>query len=155
MFAGGTRERECLYTGVDFTGWEIPGGNKAHWQSRNWTFRYTGKSKAADKSIVTTESFTDFGFLFDVRASKQPASCKILLRDSPAAAVTIDSTLKSGGWNRFEGELRGDKLSLKLNGKQLFTDKVLEGIAGKGPIRISPGAPIDFANVYVRELKTP
>ena len=146
------RGYRCLYTGVDLSGWKSAGNG---WQSRNWTFRYTGKSKGDDRSIVTTESFSDFGFIFDVQAPKKPAACKVLLRDAPAAAVTIDSTLKSRGWNRFEGELRGNKLSLKLNGRQLYTDKALDGVAARGPIRIIPGGPIGFANVYVRELKTP
>ncbi|MFP6739919.1 MAG: DUF1080 domain-containing protein [Planctomycetota bacterium] len=144
------RGYRCLYTGVDLSGWKSAGKG---WQSRNWTFRYNGKSKVDDRSLVTTESFSDFGFIFDVQAPKKPTACKVLLRDSAAAAITIDSTLKSKGWNRFEGELRGNKLSLKLNGRQLFTDKILEGIAEKGPIRILPTGPIGFANVYVRELK--
>ena len=144
------RGYRCLYTGVDLSGWKSAGKG---WQSRNWTFRYNGKSKVEDKSLVTTESFSDFGFIFDVQAPKKPTSCKVLLRDSAAAVITIDSTLKSKGWNRFEGELRGNKLSLKLNGKQLFSDKLIEGLAEKGPIRILPTGPIGFANIYVRELK--
>ncbi|MDE0739956.1 MAG: DUF1080 domain-containing protein [Planctomycetota bacterium] len=144
------RGYRCIYTGVDLSGWESAGKG---WQSRNWTFRYTGKSKADDKSLVTTESFSDFGFIFDVQTPKKLATCKVLLRDSAIAAITIDSTLKSKGWNRFEGELRGDKLSLKLNGRQLFTDKKLAGVATKGPIRIIPGGPIGFANVYIRTLE--
>ena len=116
-------------------------------------YRYTGNAKTPDSSIETTESFSDFGFIFDVQAPKKPATCKVLLRDSAIAAITIDSTLKSKGWNRFEGELRGDKLSLKLNGRQLFTDKKLDGVATKGPIRIIPGGPIGFANVYIRTLE--
>ena len=144
------RGYRCLYTGVDLSGWKSAGKG---WQSRNWTFRYNGKSKVEDKSLVTTESFSDFGFIFDVQAPKKPTSCKVLLRDSAAAAITIDSSLKSKGWNRFEGELRGNKLSLKLNGKQLFSDKIIEGLAAKGPIRIVPTGPVGFANIYVRELK--
>ncbi|MEE3180651.1 MAG: family 16 glycoside hydrolase [Planctomycetota bacterium] len=144
------RGYRCLYTGVDLSGWKSAGKG---WQSRNWTFRYNGKSKVDDKSLVTTESFSDFGFIFDVQAPKKPTSCKVLLRDSAAAAITIDSNLKSKGWNRFEGELRGNKLSLKLNGKQLFADKIIEGLAEKGPIRIVPTGPVGFANIYVRELK--
>ena len=143
------RGYRCLYTGVDLSGWKSAGKG---WQSRNWTFRYNGKSKVDDKSIVTPESFSDFGFIFDVQAPKKQGACKVLLRDSAAAAITIDSTLKSKGWNRFEGELRGNKLSLKLNGKPLFTDKARDGVAAKGPIRIIPAGPIGFANVYVRPL---
>jgi hypothetical protein len=60
--------------------------------------------------------------------------------------------LKGRNWNRFEGELRGDRLSLSVNGKSIFTGKKLDGAPAKGPLKIVPTGPIDFANVYVRDL---
>ena len=60
--------------------------------------------------------------------------------------------LKGRNWNRFEGELRGDRLSLSLNGEPVFADKKLGGVQAKGPLKIVPSGPIDFANVYVRDL---
>jgi hypothetical protein len=55
-------------------------------------------------------------------------------------------------WNRFEGELLGDRLSLNLNGKPIFKNKKLDGVPAKGPLKIVPRGPINFANIYVRDL---
>ena len=151
------RGYRCLYTGVDLSGWKTAGKG---WQSRNWTFRYTGNAKTPGSPIETTESFSDFSFIFDVRVSKKTAPCRVLLRGSPAAAVNIDPalytrhlTLNGRGWNRFEGLLKGNRLNLTLNGRELFNNKELKGIAPKGPIKILPSGPIDFANVYVVGIK--
>ena len=151
------RGYRCLYTGVDLSGWKSAGKG---WQSRNWTFRYTGNAKTPGSAIETTESFSDFGFIFDVRVSRTTAPCQVLLRGSPAGAISIDPaidtthlTLNGKGWNRFEGVLKGNRLSLTLNGRELYNNKELKGIGPKGPIRILPGGPIDFANVYVVGIK--
>ena len=60
-----------------------------------------------------------------------------------------------GGASRFEGTLRGDRLSLSLNGRELFKDRPVPGVPARGPLRIVPTGPIDFANIYVRALKDP
>jgi len=151
------RGYRCLYNGVDFSGWRASEG----WQSRDWVFRYNGQPDEvgqAIETIETTESFGDFGFIFDVRVSGETKSCAVQLRGS-AAAVTIAPSLykdvlvlKGRNWNRFEGVLRGDRLSLSLNGKPVYTDKKLNDVPAKGPLKIVPTGPIDFANVYIRDL---
>lgn len=148
------RGYRCLYTGVDLSGWATAKDNRGHWKSRNWTFSYDGKSMAADKSIATEETFGDFGFLFDVRLRKDSKITRVLLRGSEKSAIVIDpTTVKGRGWGRFEGTLCGEKLTLSLNGRELFKDRPVAGAAARGPIRIVPTGPIDFANVYVRKLK--
>ena len=149
------RGYRCLYSGVDFSGWRAAEG----WQSRDWQFRFDGKSDAADKSLQTTESFGDFGFIFDVRVSGETEPCAFQLRGSGASSIMIEPSLykdalvlKGRNWNRFEGELRGDRLSLSLNGKPIFTGKKLDGVLANGPLKIVPSGLINFANVYVRDL---
>jgi hypothetical protein len=153
------RGYRCLYSGVDFSGWRLANGSEPNWQSRNWVFRFDGKSEAADKSLLTAESFGDFGFIFDVRVSGETQPCAFQLRGSEAAVITIAPSLykdalvlKGRNWNRFEGELRGDRLSVSLNGKPVFIDKKLDDVPVKGPLKIVPTGPIEFANVYVRDL---
>jgi hypothetical protein len=153
------RGYRCLYSGVDFSGWRLGKGSEPHWQSRNWMFRFDGKSEATDKSIQTAELFGDFGFIFDVRVSGESQPCAFQLRGSKATAITIAPSLykdtlvlKGRNWNRFEGGLRGDRLSLSVNGKPVFTDKKLGSVPARGPLKIVPTGPIDFANVYVRDL---
>lgn len=58
-----------------------------------------------------------------------------------------------GKWNRFHIRLQGDRLCVNLNGKDVITDAQLPGIPAKGPLALQHhGAPIEFANMYVREL---
>ena len=149
------RGYRCLYNGVDFSGWRA----SEEWQSRDWVFRYNGQPDAVGQAIETTESFGDFGFIFDVRVSGETKPCAVQLRGSAAAAVTITPSLykdvlvlKGRNWNRFEGVLRGNRLSLSLNGKPVYTDKKLNDVPAKGPLKIVPTGPIDFANVYIRDL---
>ena len=148
----------CLYTGVDLSGWRVAEGATGHWKSRDWTFSYDGESSAEDRSIATEQAFGDIGFLFDIRR-RDDSITGILLRGSAEAVIAIDPAdplmgeRLEDGWNRFEGTIRGDELSLSLNGLALFEDRKLAGVPAAGPIRIEPGGPVDFANVFVRELE--
>jgi len=150
----------CLYTGVDLSGWLTDKENLGHWQVRDWTLSYDGKSSEDDPSIVTEESFRDMGFIFDVRLHETSKTARVLLRGSDKAAIAIDADgpalaehlAKPRKWNRFEGTLCGDRLTLIVNGHELFKDQSVSGVPDSGPIRIAPSGPIDFANIYVRAL---
>ena len=154
------RGYRCLYTGVDLSGWIINTDNQGHWQVRDWTLSYDGKSPADDPSIATEESFGDFGFIFDVRLHEASKTARVLLRGSDKATIAIDADdpllaehlAKPRKWNRFEGTMHVDRLTLMLNGHVLFKDRSIPGLPEGGPIRIAPSGPIDFANVYVRAL---
>lgn len=154
------RGYHSLYTGVDFSGWKITKGTAGHWKSKNWIFSYDGKATTDDASIETEDSFSDFGFIFDMRLKESSGIARVLLRGSEAAAIVIDpadSKLKkligSGrGWTRFEGTLNGDVLNLEINGTSFITDRKLNDVPKSGPLRLVPDGAIDFANVYVREL---
>ena len=151
----------CLYTGVDLSGWVVAKGAQGHWRPSNWTFDYDGKAPEADAQIATEQALGDFGFILDVRRRKESETTRVLLRGSDKAAIVIDPAdplmakhlAKGRGWTRFEGTMRGDRLSLSLNGREMFKDRPCTGVPARGPIRIIPTGPIDFANVYVRELK--
>ncbi len=46
---------------------------------------------------------------------------------------------------------RGDRLLLTLNGHVLFEDRQVSGAPARGPLRIVPAGPIEFANLFVRD----
>ena len=49
--------------------------------------------------------------------------------------------------------MRGDRLSVKLNGQLVIENARLPGVAAKGPIALQHhGDPIEFANIFIREL---
>ncbi|MDE0835677.1 MAG: DUF1080 domain-containing protein [Akkermansiaceae bacterium] len=58
-----------------------------------------------------------------------------------------------GEWNRTMITLKGDRLTVNLNGKTVIKDAQLPGIPAEGPIGFQQhGAAIDFANVWIKEL---
>ncbi len=69
-----------------------------------------------------------------------------------------------GEWNKFRITLRGDRLTVELNGKTVIEDAQLPGIPAKGPVGLqhhgsqkdgqwtSPPSLVQFRNIYIREL---
>ena len=62
---------------------------------------------------------------------------------------------KPGQWNRFIITMRGDLLTVDLNGKMVLNQAKLPGIAAEGPIALQKhDSSIEFANIYIMELKS-
>lgn len=58
-----------------------------------------------------------------------------------------------GQWNRFHITMVGDRLTVVLNGKTVIDHAQLPGVAERGRIALqNHGSPLEFANLYVREL---
>lgn len=69
-----------------------------------------------------------------------------------------------GEWNHFEITLRGDRMTVHLNGKLVIDNAQLPGIPDRGPIGlqhhgsmrngewVSPPSLVQFKNIYVKEL---
>jgi len=71
------------------------------------------------------------------------------------AAVTpkMRADNKPGSWNRFVITMRGDRLTVLLNGKTVIDDAQLPGIPARGPIGLQHhGDPVEFANLFIKEL---
>jgi len=72
------------------------------------------------------------------------------------AGVTpkVNADAKIGSWNRFIITMKGDRLTVDLNGKIVLENAQLPGVAKTGRIALqNHGAPIQFANIYIKELK--
>lgn len=58
-----------------------------------------------------------------------------------------------GAWNRFVITLRGDRLTVVLNGQTVLVDAELPGVPESGPIALQHhGGAIQFANIFIREV---
>lgn len=58
-----------------------------------------------------------------------------------------------GSWNRFIITMRGDRLTVVLNGKTVIDNAQLPGVAPEGPIALQMhGTPIQFGNLLIKEL---
>lgn len=59
-----------------------------------------------------------------------------------------------GQWNRFIITMRGDRLTVVLNGKTVIENAQLPGVPESGPIGLQQhGNPVQFGNIYIKELK--
>lgn len=149
-----------LYTGLDLSGWKATPEILSFWHARDWRLVFDDVASDGDKGIATTQSWGDIGFIVDIRLSADSRTPRILLRGSDNASIALDPSdallaphlASARQWNRLEGTLRGDRLTLILNGHELFRDKLVSGVPERGPLKLSPQGPVEFANIYVRDL---
>ena len=71
------------------------------------------------------------------------------------ACTPIKKTDKPvGEWNTFVITMKGDRLSVELNGEVVIKNAQLPGVPPEGEIALQRhGSPIDFKNIYIKELK--
>ena len=150
---------KSLYNGVDFSGWVT--ADSSGWTPNDWRLSFAGEP-SDEPRISTEETFGNIAFIFDVRPREESNVARVFLRGgAEQTAIKIDVQdpemaehfAEVGQWNRFEGSIRGDLLSLTLNGQQLFEDRQLAGAPETGALTIEAAGPIDFANIYVRDLE--
>jgi 3-keto-disaccharide hydrolase len=80
--------------------------------------------------------------------AKMPAE----VRAGVTPKVSADAPL--GEWNRFHVRMVGDRLTVILNGKRVIEDAQLPGVPARGRIALQHhGSPIQFANLFVREIR--
>ena len=59
-----------------------------------------------------------------------------------------------GQWNRFVITMKGDRLTVVLNGETVVHNAQLPGVPARGRIALQHhGDPIQFASLFIRELK--
>jgi sialate O-acetylesterase len=79
--------------------------------------------------------------------SSMPAEVRAAVTPSTNADAPI------GQWNRFHITMKGDRLTVVLNGKTVIDNAQLPGVPAEGPIALQKhGGAIEFANIYIREL---
>lgn len=58
-----------------------------------------------------------------------------------------------GEWNHMEITMKGDRLTVVLNGKKVIDNAQLPGVKPTGPVGLQHhGSSIDFANIWIKEL---
>lgn len=73
------------------------------------------------------------------------------IRASVTPKVRADAPI--GQWNRFIITMKGDRLTVVLNGQTVIDDAKLPGIAKTGPIALQKhGDAIQFGNIYIKRL---
>jgi hypothetical protein len=164
-----------LYTGLDLSGWEADEKAIRHWQPRDTVLHHDGKGDGGHDGLRTAKAFGDAEFIVDFRfpaKGKKSMPCELFLRQSKEGDVKLTLTpdgqvvtttgrghssagmefKPTGQWNRLRASLRGDELSLTINGKGRLT-RSLASAADSGALVLLPEGEMDFCNLFVRELK--
>ena len=160
-----------LYTGLDLSGWKVDDEAKKHWQPRDTVLHYDGKGQElrTEKEYGGAEVVVDFRF-----PNKDAKPCTIILRDghddgfklSFTAGGNVSASIQghasaeekaplkpAGQWNRLRGSLEENgAFDLTLNGEFLMKGRP-PAVAKKGAFVLRPEGEMDFANLFVRELK--
>ena len=96
-----------------------------------------------------------YGYRMDVRQSPE-------VRAGVTPRSQADKPI--GEWNHFEITVRGDRLTVVLNGKKVIAEAQLPGIAATGPIGLQhhggkrdgkwtgPPSLVQFKNIHIQEL---
>jgi len=150
-----------IYTGTDFRGWQYPKGHEGHWVSKDWVIAYDGQSEAPDKPLSSEKAFTDISVIVDwrwrgERGDSLPFSVGTAeLPDGARTAVApaLATAGSEGGWRRGMLTRRSGRLSLTIDSSSVFQD-VTTAAPGAHPILLRhDGRPLEFANIFVRELR--
>ncbi len=144
---------ERLANLVDLTNWKSDAGQQKHWQFKDWRLTYDGKGEAKESTLASAKAFGDFELLCDwrVTGSAKKDSVPVLVRGSSLPQVKVEAP---GQWNRMLLTVKGDRMSVVLNGKNTLDNQQVSGIAPTGPITLQPqGNAIEFANLYIKDAQ--
>jgi hypothetical protein len=164
----------ALFNGKDLTNWKDDG--KGHWTAKDGVLHYDGKGD----SLRTAKDYGDFELYVDWKIGPKGDS-GIYLRGKPQVQIW-DNPVGSGGlfnnkknpskptkvadkpvgeWNTFHIVMRGDKVTVDLNGERVVDEVPLENwpdykdpLPSTGTIELQHhGNPLEFRNIYIKELK--
>lgn len=87
----------------------------------------------------------------DINALHKDAKLPAAIRKACLPKKHADAPF--GQWNRFVITLKGDRVTVVLNGEPVIENAELPGIPKRGPIGLqNHGDPVEFRNLYIKEL---
>ena len=170
---------KVLYTGLDLAGWKADAGVKKHWHAQDTVLHYDGKGTAKDNLIAhrkrvrhcelqvdyrfPAKNGTNSQFVFHP-GDKAWAVVEVVPDGAGAVHVDLEKMGRigeigmnevqkpAGQWNRLHVLVQGTKLTVTINGKPA-AELESRFLGPKGTIELQPQGEMDFANLFVREMK--
>ena len=156
-----------------------PDGWQDHWKVAGGIIRYDGKST----NLWTRKSFSDFVLMVDWRLPARGDSgiylrgtpkCQANIWVNPLGSgeiygYRVDKNMPEevrkaatprkvadkpvGEWNRFVITMKGDRITVELNGEVVIENAQLPNCPKEGPIALQHhGNPVEFKNIFIKEL---
>jgi hypothetical protein len=156
-----------MFSGLDLSGWNANDEAKKHWQPRDTVLHYDGKGGP----LSSAKAYGNMEFILDYRfANAKSEPFTVLLRGSKDIKVTLTPTGRAtsttggavgsadslanppGQWNRLRVRMMGGALQVAVN-NTVVGNVSSDGLPATGTLTLSPEGAIDFANLFVRDLK--
>jgi hypothetical protein len=167
-----------LYTGLDLSGWKAGDEAKKHWQPHDNVLHYDGKGEGRGQDLLSEKVYGNAEFIVDFRFPPNMAKvCKfgfvagakgfLELEIDPGNGLTLSGPTGSstgfravrgmkpaGQWNRLRVKQTDSFIGVEINGITVGVGsrQTLE-FPPEGGFALRPKGEMDFANVFVRELK--
>lgn len=143
-----------LYNGLDLRGWKCAKPDR--WTPSDW--RLVLKNAEDAEPLWTEEEFGDFELIVDCRipaAASSDAVPTLLVRCPAAepARITLSGSAP-GKWMRFTVTCQGRDYSVQVGGHEKHRGSLPEDFSNqRRALGLLAGEGVEFANVYLRELK--
>ena len=153
------RGYRSIYSGLSLDGWKTTADGHSSWKANDWTLSFDGSVTGPSAALTSVELFDSVSFIVDVKLNE--ASTASINFGDPTAADTVKIDLKTvnsevlskpGAWNRIEGKLLDQKLSVSVNGTNVIDNKLVASRTAKTPLVLLPTGSVNFANIYVKSL---
>jgi len=169
-----------LFTGKDIAGWKEEKNKEGHWAAEGGVLKYDGKGS----HLWTEESFADFILKIDWRLPAPGDSGIYLRGNSKSQVNIWTNELGSGEvygyrtdakqpeevrkgvtprkkadkpvgeWNSFLITMKGDRLTVVLNGEEVISSAQLPGVPKTGTLALQHhGQPMEFRNIAIKVLE--
>lgn len=142
-----------LYTGLDLRNWKADATHTGSWKPKDWILEYTPGATPAD--LVSEKDYGDIELVVDWRVMGTPAGTQapgIVLRGKKIPA--IERKEKPGKWNRYLITLKGDRVTVSVNGVSAIDNQHIEGLPARGSFALeSGGDSVQYSNIYLRTLE--
>ncbi|MEM7391645.1 MAG: ThuA domain-containing protein [Verrucomicrobiota bacterium] len=157
-----------LFDGTDLSAFKVSDAQKLHWIVDNGLLRYDGRAN----TLSTQEKYGDFQARVDWRMPRVSDS-GVFVRGTGKGQLNIwcwdqgsgqlwgykvdpksNADKPVGEWNTFLITMKGDRLTLELNGIEVFTEQEMKGIPETGALQLQKhGDPMEWKNIYIRPLE--
>jgi hypothetical protein len=169
-----------LFNGRDLSGWRVEGDAASHWQVRDGVIDYDGKGKdlwsereygdftlKVDWRLMTPNG--DSGIYLRGSSKSQINIWCDPLGSGEIYGYRTDTSMPEevrkgvtplkradrpvGEWNSFTITMRGDRVTVDLNGERVIENARLPGVKPRGAIALqNHGNPLQFRSIFIQEL---
>jgi hypothetical protein len=166
-----------IFTGLDLAGWKAESAHEGHWKAGGGVLKADGKAEGAGVKLQTAANYNDFELLLDWRVPEKDGRnvFALAVRDDgkslvalaivpdgdvhvgeitePRRSAKVTNLKPAGQWNRTLVNVKGNSITVSLNGKTAVTSELKSAPSAGAIGLIASGAPVEYRGLFVRELK--